>query len=534
MSQGDQLLELAATNLGVIEHLSLVFGPGMTAITGETGAGKTLVVTALDLLIGGRAEATMVGPHDDEAVVEGRFLHAGVELVLQRVIPRDGRSRAYVNGRLATASTLSEHGTQLVELHGQHGQTALTALSAQRAALDLYGDVDLAPLVEARLHERDLLEHLAGLGGDERARLREVQLARFQVEEIDEARIESAEEDVRLQEQELLLAGATAHRDHVELAVQLLGGDGPADEAISQVLAAIEGAPALKNLTERVRDLSAELGDVATEARALADNLEADPELLAQLQERRRLLTDLRRKYGDTLAEVLEFQSITNARLQELEDRDRLAAEIDGLLEQARAKMAKAEAKVGKARRKAAPSLANDVALHVRELALPKAEVECHVGDDPGDDVEFRVSMNAGAPPQALAKIASGGELARTMLALRLVLSADPATMVFDEVDAGVGGAAAQAVGVALGRLGAARQILVVTHLAQVAAYADNQIVVAKNDDGGMVSVEASALDTEARIVELSRMLSGSPGSASAREHAGELLTDAAAQKAAK
>lgn len=530
--RNDQLLELAATNLGVIGHLSLVFGPGMTAITGETGAGKTLVVTALDLLAGARADATLVGPHGDEAIVEGRFLHDGEELVLQRVIPADGRARAYVNGRLATVATLAEHGSALVELLGQHGHTTLSSPSAQRAALDLFGGVDLAPLVRARLAERELLDQLAALGGDERERLRELELLRFQIDEIDAVGIVSADEDDELRRDEALLAGATTHREHADLAVELLGSDGPADDAVARTLTALEADEVLAPLAARVRDLAAELTDVAAEARVLAESIEADPERLAQVQERRRQLTDLRRKYGDSLAEVLEFRHRAAERLAELEDHERLAAEIDERLEAARAVTAKAAAKVGKARRAAAPRLAAEVADRVRSLALPNASIECAVADtDPGDAVEILISMNVGAPLQPLSKIASGGELARTMLALRLVLSADPATMVFDEVDAGVGGAAAQAVGAALGRLGRDRQVLVVTHLAQVAAYADNQVTVVKSDDGSMVSVTASSLDDEARVVELSRMLSGSPDSAAARTHAAELLAEAAATR---
>lgn len=528
----DQLLELAATNLGVIEHLGLVFGPGLTAITGETGAGKTLLLTALELLTGGRAEASMVGPHAQEAVVEGRFLYEGDEVVLQRIVPKDGRSRAYVNGRLATAANLAEYGEALVEIHGQHGHTALTSAAAQRAALDLYAGIDLSPLIEARLHERRLHDEIAGLGGDERQRLRELELFRFQVDEIEAAAITSATEDAELRELEELLAGATDHREHAERTAELLGGDGAAGTAVAETLGFLDGVAVFEPLAARVRDLAAELSDIAADARAMAETIEADPERLAAVQERRRTLTELRRKYGDTLAEVLAYHEEAGQRLAELEGHDRRAAELEEELNAARAVTAKLEAKVGKARRKAAPSLAADVAAHVRELALPNAMVECTVGEDPGDAVSFLVSMNAGAPVQPLSKIASGGELARTMLALRLVLSADPATMVFDEVDAGVGGAAAQAVGAALGRLGSRRQVVVVTHLAQVAAYADNQVTVVKDDDGSMVSVTATALDTEARVIELSRMLSGSPGSETAREHAAELLEAAAGAKA--
>ena len=529
----DQLLELAATNLGVIEHLGLVFDAGLTAITGETGAGKTLLLTALDLLTGGRSESSMVGPHGQEAVVEGRFCLDGEELVLQRVVPREGRSRAYVNGRLATAANLADYGSRLVELHGQHGHTALTVTAAQRAALDLYGNIDVAPLVDARLRERRLLDEIASLGGDERKRLRELELYRFQADEIEAAAVLSHSEDDELREREELLAGATTHMETALRAVDALGADGPADIALTEVLTGLDGSAPFADIATRVRDVTAELSDLAADVRRLAESMEADPEQLAAVQERRRQLTDLRRKYGDTLQEVMDYHVEVARKVEELEDHDRRAAALEDELEAARAATSKAAAKVGRARRRAAPKLAADVVAHVRELALPNTSLQCTVGDDPGDDVLMLVSMNAGAPPQALAKIASGGELARTMLALRLVLSADPATMVFDEVDAGVGGAAAQSVGAALGRLGVQRQVLVVTHLAQVAAHADHHITVVKEDDGKMVSVSASSLDDDARIVELSRMLSGSPASDSAREHAAELLRDAASLKTA-
>ncbi len=528
----DQLIELAASNLGVIEHVSLVFGPAMTAITGETGAGKTLLLTALDLLVGGRADAAVVGPHGPEAVVEGRFLHRGEELVLRRVVPDDGRSRAYVDGRLATAATLAEHGRALVELHGQHGHTALATAASQRRALDLYAGIDLAPLVESRMLERDLVAQLDALGGDERERLRELELTRFQVDEIDGVGIAGPGEDDALRDEEELLAGATTHRELAAMVAAELGADGPVDEALSRVLGALGGNRLLDPLAARARGAAAELADIASEARRLAESIEADPERLAQVQERRRRLTDLRRKYGDSLDEVLAYRDRTAARVAELENHDRVAAELEERLVAARAERAGIESSIGSARRAAAPELAGEVVSHLRELALASATLDCAVGEDPGDDVELRVSMNAGAPLQPLAKVASGGELARTMLALRLVLSADPATMVFDEVDAGVGGAAAQAVGAALARLGERRQVLVVTHLAQVAAYADQQITVVKDEDGATVSVSAAALDRDARVVELSRMLSGSPGSRSAREHADELLREVAAARA--
>jgi DNA repair protein RecN (Recombination protein N) len=526
--QPDQLLELAVTNLGVIEHLRVLLGPGTTAITGETGAGKTLVLTALDLLVGGRADSNVVGPHGDEAVVEGRFVHRGEELVLQRAVPRAGRSRAYVNGRLATAAGLAEAASGLVEVHGQHGHTALASSRAQRAALDRFGLVDAEPLAAARRTVREIEARRDSLGGDERERLRQIELYRFQADEIAHAAIEDADEDERLKATEQLLASATADQQAAAEVAETLAAQGAVAEGLDGALTRLRGRPALAGLAEQLADLSALISDAATEARSLAETLEADPERLAELQERRRLLSELRRKYGDTLAEVLAYGEEAARRSRELEDRANTAATIDAAIAEARAEVDRLSTEVGAARRAAAPGLAESVVAHLRRLALPSARLEVEVGSGAGDDVEFQVSMNTGAPLQPLAKVASGGELARTMLALRLVLAGDAPVMVFDEVDAGIGGAAAHSVGASLARLGRERQVLVVTHLAQVAAFADHQVTVVKSDDGAVVSVAATVLSSEDRIVELSRMLSGSPDSESAREHAAELLADAA------
>lgn len=523
----DQLLEVAVTNLGVIEQLSLVFGRGMTAITGETGAGKTLVLTALDLLMGGRAETSMVGPHGDEAVVEGRFLRNGEELVLRRVVPRAGRSRAYVDGRLATAATLAEHGGALIELHGQHGHTALVRTAAQRDALDQHAGIDLEPLREAQAAERSLCEQRDTLGGDQRERLRELELLRFQADEIDRAGVVDAAEDDRLRETELVLADATGHLDVAHAVATGLGADGPVANALAEALVAVEGRQPFTEWSARLADLDATVADLAAEARSFVDNVEADPEQLAELQERRRVLSDLRRRFGDTLADVLAYRADLGERIAQLEHHDQLAAEIDDRILEAQAHTARLGRSVGRARRKAAPGLAGQVLQHLRELALPDAQFEIEVGADPGDQVAISVSMNRGTPLQPLARIASGGELARTMLALRLVLSAAPGTMVFDEVDAGIGGSVAHSLGAALGRLGRERQVLVVTHLAQVAAFADQQVRVEKVQGPEMVQVSAATLDSAERVIELSRMLSGQPDSQRAREHAAELLEEA-------
>ena len=537
------LTELAVTDLGVIEHLSLVLGPGMTALTGETGAGKTLLVGAIDLLVGGRADPVLVRPGALEARVEGRFVLGGTETVLTRVVPRDGRSRAYVDGRLATAAQLAEHGRRLVDLHGQHAHQSLLAAATQRSALDRFGGVDLAPLDAARARLVEIDAALAALGGDARARAREIDLLRFQVAELEAAAVEDEDEDARLDRLEDALAGAAAHRAAAAAALEALTGDDGAGDALAGAVAALAGRGPFEEHATRLRALAAELGEVAADVRTAAEAVEEDPERLDAVRARRQLLRDLRRKYGEDLREVLAFLDDARARLAELEGHDARAVHLDAERREALAAVVAAAAEVGRARRAAAPALAKAVTRHLTELAMPKARLEVEVGEeDPGDAVTFLLAANPGEPPLPLARVASGGELARTMLALRLVLSQAPPTLVFDEVDAGIGGQAALAVGRSLAALaatpapdgdGATHQVLVVTHLPQVAAFADAHVAVAKAARGGRTVADATVLDHDGRVAELSRMLSGLPESGSARQHAGELLAAAAEHRRA-
>ena len=526
------LHELHVENLGIIADLNLVLGPGMTVLTGETGAGKTMLVEAIELLVGGRSDPTLVRPGAAEARVEGRFVVDDEELVLARVIPADGRSRAYVNGRLATVGSLADDGARLVDLHGQHSHQSLLSAAAQRSSLDRFGGIDLEPLraARARLHEIDAA--LAALGGDTRARAREIDLLRFQVDELDAANVADPDEDERLAEQETLLADAQAHRETASLATATLTDEGGAVDGVRAALAALHGRTPFKAHEVRLRALIAELDDVAAEIRGTGDAIEEDPERLTALRERRQLLRELRRKYGETLADVIAYHRETEDRLRELESYEDRVAQLEAERTTALAAEAAAAAAVAAARRAAAPKLGKAVAKHLGALAMPRARIEVTVdGGGPADEVTFLLGANAGEPALPLAKVASGGELARTMLALRLVLSEAPDTLVFDEVDAGIGGEAALAVGRSLAELGDRHQVLVVTHLAQVAAFADAQIVVRKATKGGRTVAAAGAVTGDERVQELSRMLSGLADSGSANVHAGELLAAAAKRK---
>jgi DNA repair protein RecN (Recombination protein N) len=529
------LSELRVEGLGVIADVSLLLGPGMTVLTGETGAGKTMLVEAIALLVGERADAGLVRPGAAEARVEGRFVVGDEEVVLARVIPAEGRSRAYVDGRLATVGQLAEAGWRLADLHGQHAHQSLLGAAVQRGALDRFGAVDLGPLRAARARLAEIDAALAELGGDGRARAREVDLLRFQVGEIAAASLASVHEDEELDAEEDRLAGVQAHREAGERALASLSGDGGALDGLRAAVADLERHGPFADLAGRLRSLAVELDDAAGELRDAAEGLEEDPERLAAVRERRHRLHELRRKYGDTLAGVLAFGEEAAARLAELEGWEARAAALEEERRSVSAVEALAAAAVAAARRDAAPRLAEAVRANLAALAMPRARVEVSVaGPGPADDVVFLLGANPGEPVAPLAKVASGGELARAMLALRLVLTEAPDTLVFDEVDAGIGGEAALAVGRSLAELGTRHQVLVVTHLAQVAAFADTQVAVSKEESGGRTVARAHPVAGEDRTRELSRMLSGLATSEPARRHAEELLATAAELRASR
>jgi len=576
------LSELRVSQLGVIEDLTLVLGPGMTALTGETGAGKTLVVEAIELLLGGRAEGVLVRPGAAEALVEGRFVlpiglglpgtsveggpgaTEAIEVVLSRAVPADGRSRAYLDGRMASVGALAELGERLVDLHGQHAHQSLLSGAAQRDALDLYAGADRRPREAARAALRAIDEALARAGRDGAGRSGEMELLRYQLAELSAANIAGPAEDTELEVEEERLSKAVAHRAAAEAVYEDLAGDEQVLDLVGKAVTRIAAHAPLEGLHDRLKSVAAELADVASEARALAEGLEEDPERLAEVVSRRALLRELRRKYagpGRSLADLLTFQEDANKRLDELEGLEGLSAHLAEKRGQVLGALRLAARGLGDARRAASAALGQGTQEGLRRLAIPRARFEVRVDGPPqgasvnkatgeeaddlralsGEEVTFLVAANPGEPLMPLSKVASGGELARAMLALRLVLVGGPnrhgagangdvqgpLTLVFDEVDAGIGGEAALAVGRSLAELGRRYQVVVVTHLAQVAAFADAQVAVSKIEREGRSVAMAAVVSGQDRVIELSRMLSGQPDSATARRHAAELLETA-------
>ena len=540
------LRELHISGLGVIADLELELGPGLNVLTGETGAGKTMVTVGLLLALGERGSASLVRDDASAARVQARFDatdQAGDwaedgEVILARSIARDGRSTARIGGQLATASALAELGAGLVEHHGQGQTQRLLAPAAQTAFLDRYaGDVHLVALAAYReVHDRlrIVVAELETLREAARGRERELDLLAYQVAEIeavgprDGETEELALEEGRLSHVERLMEQAAA-AEH-----SLTGEDGIVDEAASLAAvleAAAELDPTAWEVAQRARGVAADTSELARDIRSYAEALLPDPERLQEVRERIASLRQLQRKYGPSDADVSAFLVDASERLRTLAGADdrivELEAEVATLTDQTRDRAATVTA----GRTAAARPLEDSVGAELEELGMPGAsfEVRLVAADQPGtggaERVELWFSPSPGQPIRPLAKAASGGELSRVMLACRSVLADldEVGTLVFDEVDAGIGGQAGLAVGRRLARLAVGRQVLVVTHLPQIACFADRHLRVTK--DGGTASVDV--LDVLGRTEELSRMLAGLAGSESAVSHAEELLGEA-------
>ncbi|MBM3718935.1 MAG: DNA repair protein RecN [Actinobacteria bacterium] len=523
------LVELSVENLGVIESARVDFGGGFTALTGETGAGKTMLVEAIGLVVGRRADADVIRAGCDEARVDARFTRSdGSEVILTRIVQRGGKSRAYVNGRMATVASLAEVGTDLLDIHGQHAHQRLLGVPAQRGALDAFAGIDLSDLFDARDRVAECEAALAAMGGDDKSRAREIDLLSFQCTEIDSAGLEDDEEDVSLDREESLLTDVVRTREALLAASEAIVGEDGASGPLGAALTGLRSVDGLSQWAENLSGLIADLVELGRDMRTRGDAAEENPERLAQIRERRQSLRDLRRKYGDTLADVRHFGVEARARLDLLEGWSERVSVLEAERKRAHEALARCQRVVGGARRKAAPELAEAVQGRLKALAMAHARLTIAVGDestDPaGDAVTFMLAANPGAPALPLSKVASGGELARTMLALRLVLAGEAGTMVFDEVDAGIGGEAAVAVARALRELGGAHQVFAVTHLPQVAAAAHQQVSVVKTVRKGSTTAETVMLAVEARAAEIARMISGGVADGTATAHARDLL----------
>jgi DNA repair protein RecN (Recombination protein N) len=518
------LVELHVAGLGVIDDARITFSDGLTALTGETGAGKTLLVEALDLVLGGRPRRGLV-PEGRSALVEAVFSTDDGEVILAREIPSDGRARAWIDGRMSSVSALEERAAGLSDIYGQHEHQRLLTASSVRRALDLFAGIDTTALRSARSALRALTEEQALLGGDQEAVAREMALLEHQMGEIDQATIVTRDEISHLLDEARLLEDANSLRRHLEQGLDRLDGDGsrPRDD-LATLAKAIDGYGGLSSLRESLIGAEVLLEELVSLLRRAAESVEEDPLRLTEVNARLQVLHDLCRRHGPTLADVLTRREEMGETLNELRESEQRRASLTERMERAAQALKAAESACESARREAAPRMAAEIMDRLRSLSLERAIVEFHIAGPAGDDVDLLFSANPGLVPQAVAKVASGGELARLMLAIRLTMPGGPPTVVFDEVDAGIGGATAVTLAESLRDVAVDRQVLVVTHLAQVAAAAHEQVVVVKTPGSSATTASAMAISGDDRIAEIARMLSGHPDSPTARSHAAELL----------
>ena len=564
------LRELRIRNLGVIEDAALELSPGLNVLTGETGAGKTMVVQSLGMLLGQRADPALVRSGADRSSVEGiaelaqdhpaaaRALEAGAEmddgeLILQRSVTTAGRSRAVIGGSTSPVGVLREVGEQIVAVHGQADQWRLARTDQHRAVLDDFGRRHGRNLARALESYRSAYAEwqvarteLAALQSDSQTRMLRLDQLTAALQDIERVDPQAGED--------VALAAEANRLDHVELlretttqAHRELAGDDEGGEPVPHVLGCLSAAgralstaaeydEALGELVTRMRELAVLAADVSADLGGYLADLPSDPERLAWVQQRRAELTHLTRRYGSTVDEVLSFAQEAAAEIATLDGGDERLTELRERVPALQKAAVEKAGELSSARRVAATALGKAVNRELSRLAMGSARVQVcvtprepaaeNLSADGADDVSIELSAGPGQPTRSVAKAASGGELSRIMLALEVVLGADDVpTFVFDEVDAGVGGAAAHEIGARLADLARTAQVIVVTHLPQVAAYADRHLVVHKQSDGAVTQSDVTVVDGEERVAELARMLGGVADSRPAREHARELLS---------
>lgn len=548
---------LKITNFAIIEGLEAPFEPGLNVLTGETGAGKSIIVDALGLALGGRAYQEMVRSGADAAAVEVLFevnssgsklnelipnVSSEGEVIIKRNLARSGKNRAYVNDSLATVAKLQEVGKKLVDIYGQGEHQSLLEADTQLETLDAYGELGALreKYSEAFDSVRELEQRLNALIKAEQDRGARVDYLKFVIKEISEADLKENEREELERERVILANAESLMRDTFGPYEEIYSKEGSALEILQAALENVEQAAKLDNtLSESLKSLKesiASITDVAEELRKYSSNIEHDPGRLESIEDRLHLISSLEKKYGPTLNDVLERMESSKAELDDIQNREERIGELEKDLDTKKQKLQKTADKLTLKRKEAAGNLRKSVEKELTHLNMARTAFEARLikkEEGPGpkgqEDIEFMLSPNPGEPLKSLAKIASGGELSRIMLAIKsaAVSLRNVPTLVFDEVDAGIGGATADALGRKLKALSKSAQVICVTHLPQIACYADYHLSVSKEKKGNRTVTSITQLDHEQRVEELSRMLAGGKVTKKAREHAEELLENA-------
>jgi DNA repair protein RecN (Recombination protein N) len=555
------LVELRAENYAVIDHAIAVFGPGLNLLTGETGAGKSILVDALALLMGGKASVEVVRHGADKAVVacvfestpgaetileENGIDAEGNEIILRREILSTGKGRVFVNNQPATVAVLKELAPELALVHAQSETLSSFDQAQQRILLDRFGGISTEPVGEAYGRWRMATQKLEEMVEGEQDRLRMVDLWSYQHQEIDAARLMAGEDEALETEKRVLANAEKLYAAAMGAFEQLYEGGASAEVALRaaarnvEELARYDGR--FTEVAGQVESARATLGDVSASLRDYAEGINASPERLAEIEDRLAALDRLKRKYGKTVAEVIAFGEEVGRKLGEVEDRDEILKALRAELDKAAVGYRVAASALHEERKAAAGKLAklaeaqiNSLAMKVRfEVAVNRGESQSEWTASGWDEVEYRIATNPGEPLKPLHEIASGGEMSRVMLALKVSVeegavkpkkkAPTPRTLVFDEIDIGIGGRAAEAVGQKLKALSRGQQVLCVTHLPQIAAFADQHFVVEKREADGRTKMQIRLLDDRARMHEVARMVSGAKVTETSLQHAAQMI----------
>ena len=555
------LVELRAENYAVIDHAIASFGPGLNLLTGETGAGKSILVDALALLMGGKSSVDVVRHGAEKAVVscvfestpgaeaileENGIDSEGSEIILRREILSTGKGRVFVNNQPATVAVLKQLAPELALVHAQTETLSSFDQTQQRILLDRFGGISTDAIAETYARWHDAKNKLNDLLQGEQDRLRMVDLWAYQRKEIESARPVAGEDETLETEKRVLANAEKLYTAALEAFDQLYEGSASAESALRAGIRNVEELARYDGrFTESVQQLAgarATINDIAGGLRDYAESINASPERLAEIEDRLALLDRLKRKYGQTIAEVIAFGEDVARKLSEVEDRDEILKTLRAAVTSSESEYKKTGRSLSADRQAAAAKLAklaeaqiNALAMKTRfQVAVTASDHESHWTAFGWDEVEYRISTNPGEPLKPLVEIASGGELSRVLLALKVAVEEGPGsktkkkttprTLVFDEIDIGIGGRAAEAVGQKLKALARAQQVLCVTHLPQIAAFADQHLAVEKREDHGRTKTHIRVLDDRARTHEVARMLSGAKVTDTSLQHATQMI----------
>ena len=540
------LLGLDIKNIALIEKLNIEVKEGMTVLTGETGAGKSIIIDAVNLLLGARGGKNLVRYGEEKASVQGLFsvgnkldalleendIEICDELVLSRSLTADGKSVCRINGSMVPQNVLREIGAELINIHGQQDNQALLTPQKHIDFLDGYAKIDLAEYSELFAKRKEILKKIEALSKDEEERIARIDLLRYQVAELSSADIKDGEK-AEIQSEKIIIENAEKIVGAISEAYRVLYEENSAYDSVSiasgslSKISGIDGK--IDEITGKITDIQYEIEDLVHELKGVLDGVEYDEQVLNDMEQRLDTITKLERKYGGSESAAIEYLKNAQEELETLENADEAVSGLGIELENINKKLTEAAAELTRKRRTGADKLQKEIENALSDLDMPKVKFEIFINecefDKKGcDNVEFMISPNPGEPLKPLVQIASGGELSRVMLAIKSIINDGIDTMIFDEIDTGVSGSAAQKIAKKLSALAKGRQVICVSHQAQLAATADNHYVIKKQEEADRTVTKIRQLSMEERVTELARIIDGDNITDTAIKHAKEML----------